>query len=57
MIKDVRDELGIRYKVLVLEFAQIYGNVSKAYRKFEVPKSTFYVRKQAFDTEGRAVVY
>jgi transposase-like protein len=54
MIKEVRDELRIRFKVLVLDFAKIYGNTSKASREFEVPRSTFYAWKKAFNAEGRA---
>jgi transposase InsO family protein len=37
----------------VLQVAQCYGNASKACREFEVPRSTFYAWKKAFDAEGR----
>jgi transposase-like protein len=38
----------------VLEYAKVCRTVVKAYREFEVPRSTFYNWKRAFDIEGKA---
>jgi transposase InsO family protein len=54
MIKDVRDELKIRFKMAVLEYAHLCGNASTACREFEVLRSSFYTWKKAYDVEGRA---
>ena len=54
MKKDVKDELIIRFKMMVLEYAYSSGNASKACREFEVQRSTFYTWKKAYDAEGRA---
>ena len=53
MIKEVKEELAIRRKMVVLEWARELGNVTKACREFEVPRSSFYKWKKAFDAEGR----
>jgi transposase InsO family protein len=50
----VRDALALRRKLAVLELARLYGNHAKAYRSFEVPRSTFYRWKKAFANGGRA---
>ncbi len=56
MVKEVRDELRIMFKMRILEFAQLYGDPSEACREFEVPRSTFYVWKKAFDAKGTYVL-
>jgi transposase InsO family protein len=43
-----------RFKKLVLELAEGLGSDAKAYREFEVPRSTFYRWKKAFAAEGEA---
>ena len=50
----VRDELRFRWKLVVLEYARECGSNTKAWREFEMPKSTFYLWKKAYDREGRA---
>ena len=45
---------SVRYKRLVLELAEGLGSDAKAYREFDVPKSTFYEWKKAFREEGAA---
>jgi len=50
----VQDELRFRKKLAVLEYARECGNNIKAWREFEVPKSTFYLWKKAYEREGRA---
>jgi len=52
MNKEVKEELRIRKKMMVLEFAERIGNVVKACREFEVPKSSFYEWKKKFHPEG-----
>ncbi len=54
MLKELRDELRLRHKMAILEYARICGNVLKACRSFEVPKSSFYVWKKAYDERGRS---
>ncbi len=48
----VRDELMFRKKLVVLGYARECGNDAKAWREFEVPKSSFYLWKKAFEREG-----
>jgi len=54
MQKEVRDVLRIRSILAVLDFAKGIGSVTKACQIFEVPRSTFYDWKKAFDKEGKA---
>jgi transposase InsO family protein len=54
MQKEVREILRIRFKWAVLEYARGIGSVTKACREFEVPRSTFYEWKKAYDKEGKA---
>ena len=43
-----------RRKLIILEYARLCGNVAKACREFEVPRSSFYKWKKAFDAGGKA---
>jgi transposase InsO family protein len=54
MIKAVKEALIVRRKMVILEYARLFGNVTKACRVFEVPRSSFYEWKKAFDAEGEA---
>jgi transposase len=45
---------SIRYKKVVLEYAELCGSDAKSYREFEVSKSTFYQWRQAYKKEGEA---
>jgi len=54
MQKKVNEILKIRFKWIVLEFAREIGSVTKACREFDVPRSTFYEWKKAYDKEGKA---
>jgi hypothetical protein len=54
MNKEVRDELSIRRKIVVLEYVRLCGNFAKACREYEVPRSSFYEWKKAFDAQGKA---
>lgn len=46
-----REELQVRYKLVVLEYAKCVG-VTKACREFETPRSSFYRWKKKYDAEG-----
>ena len=52
--RSVRDELMFRMKLAVLGDAHECGNDTKAWREIEVPKSTFYPWKKAYEREGMA---
>jgi len=54
MRKEVKEELRIRRIMVILEYAMLTGNVTETCREFEVPRSSFYNWKKAFDKEGRA---
>lgn len=54
MKKEARDELRIRFKLMVLEYAGLCGNASRSCSEFEVPRSTFYTWKKAYNEEGKA---
>ena len=45
----VREELRFGKKLAVLEYAHECGNDAKAWREFEISKSTFYLCKKAYD--------
>ncbi|MFC1922836.1 helix-turn-helix domain-containing protein [Chloroflexota bacterium] len=56
MHKEAREELRVRFKLAVLEYAHHIG-VTKACREFNIPRSTFYRWKQKYDNEGRSGLY
>ena len=56
MHKEVKEELRVRLKQAVLEYAKIIG-VRKACREFNVPRSSFYRWKQKYEQEGRSGLY
>jgi transposase InsO family protein len=53
MHKEAREELRLRFKLLVLELATHFGPTETC-RDFEVPSSTFYEWKKAFKRDGIA---
>ncbi len=53
MHPEAREELRVRFKQAVLEYASALG-VGKACREFNVARSTFYEWKKKYDREGRA---
>lgn len=57
MIKEVKEELAARRKMMVLSYARELGNVVKTCREFEIPRSLFYKWKNSFDSEGKAGLY
>ena len=56
MHPEAREELRVRFKLAVLEFAHHIG-VTKACQEFNVARSTFYEWKQKYEREGRAGLY
>jgi transposase InsO family protein len=56
MHPEAREELNIRFKLTVLEYAK-YVDVTEACREFNVPRSTFYRWKEKYEHEGRAGLY
>ena len=57
MIKEVKEELAVRRKMMILNYARETGKVTKTCREFEVTRSLFYKWKKAFDSEGKAGLY
>jgi transposase InsO family protein len=56
MHPEAREELSLRFKLTVLEYAK-YVDVTEACREFNVSRSTFYRWKQTYEQEGRAGLY
>ncbi len=56
MHPEAEEEVRVRLKLVVLEFAQDWG-VTKACREFEVPRSSFYRWKQKYEKAGQAGLY
>ena len=54
MNQEVKDILNQRRKLLVLEFAKAIGSATKACQEFDIPRSSFYDWKKAYDQEGKA---
>ncbi len=54
MIKKLKEELAIRRKLIILNYARETGKMSNTCREFEVTRSLFYKWKKAFDLEGKA---
>lgn len=56
MNNEAREELRVRLKIVVLEYANHFG-VTKTCMEFNVPRSTFYRWKQRYESEGRSGLY
>jgi hypothetical protein len=54
MQKEVREAFRVQFKWTVLEYAKVCRTDAKAYRDFDVTKSTFYGWKRAVNKEGKA---
>ena len=52
MHKEVKEYLRLRKKLVVLEYAHLFGNNLKAYKACGIPKSTFYEWKRAYIKNG-----
>jgi transposase InsO family protein len=53
MNEEVKDILEARRRFIVLEFALKSGNIAKECREFEVPRSSFYRWKKAYEAGGK----
>ncbi len=56
MHKEAKEELMVRLKLVVLDFAKNIG-VTKACIEFNIPRSTFYEWKKKYDTGRRSGLY
>jgi transposase InsO family protein len=56
MCNKPKEELRVRLKLIVLEFANQFG-VTKTCKEFNVPRSSFYRWKQRYENEGRSGLY
>jgi hypothetical protein len=56
MTKEAREALRIHFKWTVLEYSRGIGNVTKACRELEVPRSTFYEWKKVFNKKGNQCI-
>jgi transposase InsO family protein len=54
MNQEVKDILNLRKKLFVLEYAKAIGNAAEACRDLDIPHSSFYDWKKAYDKEGKA---
>jgi transposase len=52
MHKEVEKYLSLKRKLIVLEYARVFGSNLEAYKACGIPKSTFYDWKKAFEEEG-----
>jgi len=53
MHKEAREELRVRFNLVVVEHANQFG-ATKTCREFNVPRSTFYRWKHKHDNKGRS---
>jgi transposase InsO family protein len=54
MNQEVKDILNQRRKIFVLEYAKAIRSVTKTCKEFNIPRSSFYDWKKAFEKEGKA---
>ena len=54
MNQEIRDALRAQRRYMVLECAKASRNVAKECREFEVPRSSFYRWRKAYEAEGWA---
>ena len=52
MHKEVEKYLSLKRKLIVLEYARVFGSNLEAYKACGIPKSTFYDWKKVFEEEG-----
>jgi len=52
MHKEVKEYLRLKKKLVVLEYARLFGNNLEAYTACGIPKSTFYSWKRAYVKDG-----
>lgn len=54
MKKEIRDYLNLQRKLATIKYAAACGNVARACRTFNVPRSSYYRWKKIFDSDGEA---
>lgn len=52
MKSEVKEELSLREKMLILEMTKATGCVSKICLEYSVPRSSFYEWKKKYDADG-----
>jgi len=52
MKQEVKDELDLRRKLVVLEFIDARRNISKECKEFDIPRSSFYSWKKKYESVG-----
>ncbi len=52
MKQEVKDEIDLRRKLVVLEFIGVSRNISKECKEFDIPRSSFYSWKKKYDSGG-----
>ena len=52
MNQDIKDELNLRRKLLILKFIDSKSNVSKECKEFGIPRSSFYEWKKKYESGG-----
>jgi hypothetical protein len=57
MNKGAKEELAVRRKMVILEYAQLSGNTSQVCREYAVPRSSFYQWKKAVAVKGHSGLY
>ena len=57
MHKEVEKYLSLKRKLIVLEYARVFGSNLEAYKACGIPKSTFYDWKKAFEEERTRVMF
>ena len=57
MHKEVDKYLRLKRKLIVLEYARVFGSNLEAYKACGIPKSTFYDWKKAFEEEGEKSLF
>jgi len=54
MNQEVKDYINLRKKLFILEYAKVCKTVTVACKEFNIPRSSFYDWKKAYDKEGKA---
>jgi len=52
MNQEVKDELALRRKLVILRFIEAHGNVSKECKEFDIPRSSYYNWKKKYESGG-----
>jgi len=56
MHKNAKEDLRVRLKFIVLEYAKLSGS-TKACRELDVPRSSFYRMEKKYEAEGPSGLY